>query len=1144
MHVELERLGAMVLRQPAPRRRRDRRDRELRPCLIGLEQRVVPSSGITFDSSGDIYVSYASGVDQQAVAEWSFPNSRGFTNELNPEVFTPTSGTPGALATLQSAALPGTSAGDMLELLPTGQLYDFNAASGSSFQYDNLATDNANASKVFDIQTGATVDLSNTISVSNATFGDFGVYQNSLVIAGASNNWDFVMRVTYGASSKAATILVASPVSSGLTASLPGVAVDSQETVLTTLPYTPSGSSTQIYAPVEFNLFYVPGSSPAPSIPPLGLSSVPNIDSAAIAVDSASNFILFVTDSSLYTGGGPGVVHINLNINPALNPFLADPVSGSETNATAIATYQSSDGSYHLGLADSSFAGFTVAGELPLFTGQIQVTPAELRHAYGIDQISFTAPNGTKVTGDGSGQTIAIVEEGIDPTLEADLTTFDQFFGIPAPPHLKIMNQSGATENDQIIGEAALDVEWAHATAPGASIIVYNSVYDPNNAVASVEDLITAMHTASELTGVSVVTLSYGLDEGNFDEQALDSNFTTANVTFLAAAGDDGAFGDGSTGGYAVLYPAASPNVVAVGGTSIVIDAAGDYPGTGSNGEVAWNDGGGGLSNVELEPSWQEPVVSASTVVDDGYRAVPDVSMDSGAAQEYDVFTSTSAGSSVSADAVGWLGDAGTSAGSPIWAGLIAIADQGRALEHASPLTGYSQTLPALYALPSSDFHDIVNGYNGYSAEPGYDLASGLGTPVANLLVPALAGYQIPTTMSIKSEPPSNVGVAPQTFGLTVQVGDSLGNLVTGSTVTVGLGQSPAGATLGGTVTQPVINGYATFNNLTLSPAGSYTLTVTDSDLAGKLTTSLITVSSGSLPTATLGLSDLSYTYNGLSHAALVTTNPPGLSGVTITYSQNGVDVANPTHAGIYTVMATLDNPNYEAQPVTGTLVIAKVTPTITWANPANITVGTPLGAAQLDASASFGGGPLTGAFNYSPGAGAQLPTGDGQTLTVNFLPADSTDFNAVTAYAKINVVPQSPPPPPTAMVIGEAPVFKRLLNKKGKPTGKVVLTGFTLDFNTPLSVAAATNPGNFELETVATVKVKKKVERVLQAVTSFTVTYTPASESVTIGLRSGQSFPKGGRLVVFPGVTSGSGAVLGGTTLFTITAGGKKIEP
>ena len=436
--------------------------------------------------------------------------------------------------------------------------------------------------------------------------------------------------------------------------------------------------------------------------------------------------------------------------------------------------------------ADPVSDSYTLAGELPLFSGQ--VTAAQLRHAYGIDQISFTDPGGATVTGDGSGQTIAIVEEGVDPTLGADLNTFDQFFGIPAPPNFQIVDQNGVTtQNLSIVGEASLDVEWAHAVAPGASIIVYNAAYEPNNATASVENLFTAMQQASKLPGVSVVTLSYGIPESSLpsaglSETSFDSDFTTPGVTFLAAAGDSGIYGDGGRQ-IAANYPAASPNVVSVGGTSIVIDSAGDYPGTGASGEVAWGDGtqsavagggGGGLSRRRARAGlWQSEVIPTSMDSDDE-RALPDVSMDSGAAQEYDVFTSTLSGSSVSAAAVGWLGDAGTSAASPIWAGLIAIADQGRAVAGSTPLTGDTQTLPALYSLPAADFHDIVSGNNGDPAEPGYDLASGLGTPVANLLVPALAAYDLvapnTTKISVTELPTAPVFGQPVTLSATVSV--------------------------------------------------------------------------------------------------------------------------------------------------------------------------------------------------------------------------------------------------------------------------------------------------------------------------------------------------------------------------------------
>ncbi len=95
-----------------------------------------------------------------------------------------------------------------------------------------------------------------------------------------------------------------------------------------------------------------------------------------------------------------------------------------------------------------------------------------------------------------------------------------------------------------------------------------------------------------------------------------------------------------------------------------------------------------------------------------------------------------------------------------------------------------------------------------------------------------------------------------------------------------------------------------------------------------------------------------------------------------------------------------------------------------------------------------------------------------------------------------------------------------------------------------PLGAAAASNPGNYQLDTVTIKKVNKHVVRVLNPITRFTVLYTPGRDSVTLKLAGKQSFPKGGQLTVLPGVTSGSGRVLNGTTVFTITPGGKKIEP
>jgi hypothetical protein len=471
--------------------------------------------------------------------------------------------------------------------------------------------------------------------------------------------------------------------------------------------------------------------------------------------------------------------------------------------------------------------------------------------------------------------------------------------------------------------------------------------------------------------------------------------------------------------------------------------------------------------------------------------------MDSGAAdagttQPYDVFTSTLSSSSISSAAVGWLGDAGTSAAAPIWAGLIAIADQERVDAGGTALTGYNQTLPALYALPPADFHDITSGTNGDPAGPGYDLATGLGTPVANLLVPALAGYQPPslnsTQIGVTALPAAPVFGQAVTLDVTVSV-VSPGTGVPTGTVTFELGSKSLG-------TANLTDGDA---QLLTTPAAAGTETITIIYSGDTLDQS----SSVSFPltvgkaAATLALGNLGDTYDGSPQAVVVSTTPAGLAGVTVTYTQNGVAVANPTRAGDYAVTATLENPNYTAQAVTGTLVIGQATPTITWVDPGNITVGTPLGAAQLDATASFDGIPVAGVWTYTPSAGTVLPVGNDQILSVSFAPKDDTDFKTVQAQVPINVLQ----PPPQVLVIGEQPAFQRKLNSHGKPYGKALLTGFTLDFNMPLSAMAASNPGDYVLDTITYQKVKKKLVPVLHPIKGFTVKYTPATDSVTLKL-------------------------------------------
>jgi subtilase family serine protease len=356
-------------------------------------------------------------------------------------------------------------------------------------------------------------------------------------------------------------------------------------------------------------------------------------------------------------------------------------------------------------------------------------TPAQIRHAYGIDSISLGG-----VTGDGSGQTIAIITVGDNPKLvgststsfsNSDLHKFDQQFGLADPPSFKKVTQTGGTSNfpAPVAGwaqEAALDVEWAHVTAPKANLLLVEA----NSGIF--EDLFGgAVQFARQQAGVSVVSMSFGLGEDSSDGNAWDSTFTTPSghggVSFVAAAGDNGV---------PATYPATSPNVVGIGGTRLTL--SNNNTGSSYVSETGWGKSGGGKSSFEPKPSYQNNVGGGTR------RLAPDVSFIGDTNVGVSIYDSYNNPSSP------WTALGGTSVGTPVWSGLIAIADQFRKANGLGSMDGRTQTLPSLYNLPSSDFHDITSGNNGFSAGVGFDLVTGLGSPKANLLVPALAG--IPTT--------------------------------------------------------------------------------------------------------------------------------------------------------------------------------------------------------------------------------------------------------------------------------------------------------------------------------------------------------------------------------------------------------------
>jgi subtilase family serine protease len=343
--------------------------------------------------------------------------------------------------------------------------------------------------------------------------------------------------------------------------------------------------------------------------------------------------------------------------------------------------------------------------------GQGYLTPAQVSRAYGLGQTPSHLPAGAgSAVLDGSGQTIAVITAYDDPAIAADLHVFDQQFQLPDPPSFKKVDQAGGGQYPPASAdwavETALDVQWAHAVAPGANILLVEAQSD------NLLDLLTAVDYARRQPGVSVVSMSWGTSEFP-EETGLDGYFTTpaghAGVTFVSSAGDDGVPG---------CWPAFSPAVVAVGGTSLkTLGAAGTY-----RSESAWCHGGGGWSMFELEPGYQAQVQRS------GERTIPDIAYAADPNNGFAVYDTLG-------DAGGWLELGGTSAGTPQWAGIFALVDQGRVLGHVGPL----RSAPAdLYRLPASAFHDVATGMNGFAAGPGYDLATGLGSPAAARLIPDL----------------------------------------------------------------------------------------------------------------------------------------------------------------------------------------------------------------------------------------------------------------------------------------------------------------------------------------------------------------------------------------------------------------------
>jgi kumamolisin len=345
-------------------------------------------------------------------------------------------------------------------------------------------------------------------------------------------------------------------------------------------------------------------------------------------------------------------------------------------------------------------------------------TPVQVGQLYGF-------PSGATA----AGQTIGIIELGGGYRAK-DLTAYFKGLGRKAPKVTAVSVDKGKNSPSNANGadgEVMLDIEVSAAVAPGAKVVVY---FAPNTDQGFIDAVSTAVHDTAN--NPSVISISWGGPESSWTAQAMSAldaacqSAAALGITITVAAGDNGSSDDAK--GNNVDFPASSPHVLACGGTKLI--------GSGSTitSEVVWNEQasgegatGGGVSNVFPLPSWQANAKVPAPSVSGGGRGVPDVSGDADPETGYQVRVD---GKSM---VIG-----GTSAVAPLWAGLIALNNQ-----QNGKSAGFIQ--PQIYAAKaSSAFNDIVSGNNGaFSARPGWDACTGLGSPIGVKLI-ALLGASTP----------------------------------------------------------------------------------------------------------------------------------------------------------------------------------------------------------------------------------------------------------------------------------------------------------------------------------------------------------------------------------------------------------------
>jgi hypothetical protein len=491
----------------------------------------------------------------------------------------------------------------------------------------------------------------------------------------------------------------------------------------------------------------------------------------------------------------------------------------------------------------------TNADGTPLATSSPPATaygPAQFAGAYGLPVTeASTAP---------TAQTVAIVDAYSDPNIATDLQAFDSAFGVPAMTTgspcardcFEQVNQTGGSSlppaNSGWDLEIALDVETVHSICQSCNIILVAADS------ASIADLGAAEDEAAAL-GANVITNSWGAGEFA-GETGYDSHFNHPGVAITASAGDSG---------YGVEWPAATPEVTAVGGTTLTVTGGGSS-GFGYGGETAWSGSGSGCSSQEARPSWQASIATGC-----GGRAVNDVAADA------DPNTGEAVYDSVAYDGQsGWFQVGGTSLSAQLIGAVYALTGK------ASSVSGGSTP----YSAPPGALHDVTGGNDGSCSPPvlcaaglGWDGPTGLGTP------DGLGAFEpAPATPSFS--------LSASAATLTVNAGAGSSTTITvnpaggfSGSVTLAVSGLPSGATPTFTPTSTTSGSTLAIATSSTTAAGTYTLTVKGTSGSLSATTQVTLVVQA--PSFTLATSPPSRTVSsrGSTTYAVSITAVDGFSG-------------------------------------------------------------------------------------------------------------------------------------------------------------------------------------------------------------------------------------------------------------------------